>query len=250
MQVTAVDIWEQRDDLYSLDYAPAAGEQGLIALGHHALGLTALDGRGQLLWRLGPRDGLTGEGRHPSAGSRTWHATISPDGRTIYAVALGGVARGRRAEIVAIDARLGKPTKSVEVTGRVTLLARLPAPLTVAAVAHKARPGEPSCRLIGFDAGLTRRGMDPALPAGRHDHGDRGRAARRPRWSWARTRASCGGSALSRAGSWPVTTCSFRRPCCRWPWRRPARLRRGWRTGRWRSWSGCRKRHNGAADER
>jgi hypothetical protein len=163
MRVAAVDIWEQQDDLYSLDFAPHAGESGLIALGHHALGLTALDGRGQLLWRLGPREGL-------GATRRTWHAAISPDGKTIYATALSARADlagvsprdGRdsagpsaEAEVVAIDAAVGKPLRSVNVSGCVTLLAGLPAPLGVAAVAREAAGRLPQCQLLAFDAGLA-----------------------------------------------------------------------------------------------
>jgi hypothetical protein len=157
MRVAATGIWEQRDDLYSLDYAPEAGEEGLIALGHHALGLTALDGRGQLLWRLGPREGLGGQ-------RRTWHASISQDGRAIYATALNAPAdssdsrnpRGleTRAEIVAIDATVGKPARSVEVKGRVTLLAALPAPLGVAAVTQVIGEGGVRCHLTVFDVRL------------------------------------------------------------------------------------------------
>jgi hypothetical protein len=163
MRVAAVDIWEQRDDLYSLDYAPHAGASGLIALGHHALGLTALDGRGQLLWRLGPREGL-------GATRRTWHAAISPDGKTIYATALsaradlGGVSlRDDRnspgpssgAEIVAIDAALGRPLRSINVAGCVTLLASLPAPFGVAAAARESAGHLPQSQLLAFDATLA-----------------------------------------------------------------------------------------------
>jgi hypothetical protein len=157
LRVAAVGIWEQRDDLYSLDYLPEAGEGGLIALGHHSLGLTALDGRGQLLWRLGPREGL-------GMARRTWHATISPDGRTIYATALNACGDltgledlsgiSSHAEIVAIDAALGKPAQSVEVDGRVTLLASLPEPLGVAAVTHRQGAGGQRCHLVAFDAAL------------------------------------------------------------------------------------------------
>lgn len=161
LRVAALDIWEQRDDLYSLDYAPGVGDEGLIALGHHALGLTALDGRGQLLWRLGPREGL-------GAPRRTWHATISPDGRTVYATALNACGdlsgfqnlTGPEADIVAIDAAVGKPMQSVAVSGRVTLLAGLPAPLGVAAVLHG--EGGPRCQLVAFDAKLA--AMAWALP--------------------------------------------------------------------------------------
>ncbi len=165
LRVAAVGIWEQQDDLYSLDFAPQAGaeREGLIALGHHALGLTLLDGRGQLLWRLGPQEGTAGA-------RRTWHATISPDCRTIYAAALGGAAP-RTGEIVAIDAALGKPGKSIVMAGRVTLLASLPAPLAVAAVIHtaaghdtEASPG--SSRLVGLDAGLRGTAWSLACPPG------------------------------------------------------------------------------------
>lgn len=163
LRVAAVGIWEQRDDLYSLDYAPQVGEDGLIALGHHALGLTALDGRGQLLWRLGPREGL-------DAARRTWHATISPDGRTIYATALNarpdlaGLDRG--AEIVAIDSAVGTPSRSIGVSGQVALLASLPAPLGVAAVTHRREQEGARCYLVAFDAGLQREAWSLACPVG------------------------------------------------------------------------------------
>jgi hypothetical protein len=147
MRVAAVGIWEQQDDLYSLDFAPAAGEAGLIALGHHALGLTALDARGQLLWRLGPREGLGGP-------RRTWHAAISGDGQTIYATALGGPDSDLQAEIVAVDAAVGKPIRSIRVAGRVTLLSSLPAPLGVAAVMLDSAPEGNCYRLVAFDAAL------------------------------------------------------------------------------------------------
>jgi hypothetical protein len=149
MQIAAVGIWEQRDDLYSLDFAPHVGDErsGLIALGHHALGLTALDGRGQLLWRLGPREGIVASGR-------TWHATISPDGQTIYATSLGWAVRGIRGEVMAIDAALGKPVRSVTMPGRATLLASLPSPLGVAAVVHQENPAGVCCRVMAFDADL------------------------------------------------------------------------------------------------
>ncbi|MGE5603112.1 MAG: hypothetical protein ACM30E_08675, partial [Nitrososphaerales archaeon] len=154
MQIAAVGIWEQRDDLYSLDFAPNAGHDrnGLIALGHHALGLTALDGRGHLLWQLGPREGS------PSAGlvasGRTWHAAISSDARTIYATALGWAAAGKRGEVMAIDAALGRPVRSVTLAGHATLLAALPSPLGVAAVVHRANPSGACCQVMAFDADL------------------------------------------------------------------------------------------------
>lgn len=147
IEVAAVGIWEQRDDLYSLDYAPGEQRGGLIALGHHALGLTALDGRGQLLWRLGPREGV-------AAARRTWHAAISPDCRTVYAAPLGGAADPQQGEIIAIDAAVGKPVKSVRVSGRVALLAGLPAPLGVAAVLHQREAAGMGCEMIAFDADL------------------------------------------------------------------------------------------------
>ena len=199
LAVAAVGIWEQRDDLYSLDFAPHAGGEGsgLIALGHHALGLTALDGRGQLLWRLGPREGL-GPGfpehetktgislsrrSHASAGQgepavtgRTWHAAISADGRTIYAAALGRGAeqsatrspRGPRQshdhQVVAIDAALGKPVRAFGMDGRVTLLAGLPAPLAVAAVHQAGEGGSACCRVTALEAGLRREAWSLACP--------------------------------------------------------------------------------------
>jgi hypothetical protein len=159
MRVAAVGIWEQRDDLYSLDFAPAAGEGGLIALGHHALGLTALDACGQLLWRLGPREGL-------GAPRRTWHAAISGDGQTVYATALGGPDSDRQAEIVAIDAAVGKPVCSIRVPGRVTLLTSLPAPLGVAAVILDNEPDGACYRLVGFDAALQAVAWTLSAPAG------------------------------------------------------------------------------------
>jgi hypothetical protein len=78
IHVAAAGIWEQRDDLYSLDFAPGAGEDGagLIALGHHALGLTAIDGRGRLLWRLGPRDANAHPGRTWREHQRRWTADL------------------------------------------------------------------------------------------------------------------------------------------------------------------------------
>ncbi len=172
LRVAAVGIWEQRDDLYSLDFAPGVGDGGLIALGHHALGLTALDGRGQLLWRLGPREGL-------GMARRTWHAAISPDGRTVYATALNACADPSGAslrddgnptslkynsEIVAIDAAVGKPMQAVEVDGRVTLLASLPEPLGVAAVTHRQGAGGQRCHLVAFDAGLNKVAWSLACP--------------------------------------------------------------------------------------
>jgi hypothetical protein len=163
LRVAAVGIWEQRDDLYSLDFAPQAGDGGLIALGHHALGLTALDGRGQLLWRLGPREGL-------GLARRTWHATISPDGRTIYASALNACADltgfDPQSEIVAIDAAVGKPLLTVKVDGRVTLLASLPEPLGVAAVTHRRSAGGDRCDLIAFDARLNKVAWSLSCPPG------------------------------------------------------------------------------------
>jgi hypothetical protein len=188
-----VGIWEQRDDLYSLDYAPHAGSDGsgLIALGHHSRGLTALDARGQLLWRLGPQDSgcaiheyHTNERTTPSAESpsesntemrgRTWHAAISADGRTIYAASLGaaedgGWLRARRTpgwnhQVVAIDAAIGKPVKTFRMGGRVTLLATLPAPLAVAAV-HDGRAGaEACCSLTALDAGLRKEAWSLRCP--------------------------------------------------------------------------------------
>ena len=167
MRVAATGIWEQRDDLYSLDFAPQAGEDGLIALGHHALGLTALDGRGQLLWRLGPREGL-------GTARRTWHAAISPDGRTIYATALNACAGTSgigdptgldpRTEIMAIDAAVGKPTRDAKVDGRVTVLASLPEPLGVAAVTHRRSAGGPRCHLVAFAEGLSKLAWSLACP--------------------------------------------------------------------------------------
>lgn len=161
LEVAAVGIWEQRDDLYSLDFAPEAGEErhGLIALGHHALGLTALDGRGQLLWRLGPREGVTAAGR-------TWHAAISPDGRTVYAASLGGTPTPGRGEIVAIDAAVGKPVRSVGLPGRVALLAGLSSPLGVAAVMHRSAAGGMCCDVLAFDAGLLGRAWSLPCPPG------------------------------------------------------------------------------------
>lgn len=167
MRVAATGIWEQRDDLYSLDFAPQAGEDGLIALGHHALGLTVLDGRGQLLWRLGPREGL-------GTARRTWHATISPEGRTIYATALNarmdlsGLGSRKtvdpRTEIMAIDAAVGKPARTTEVDGRVTLLAGLPQPLGVVAVTQRHSAAGQRCELVAFADGLTKVAWSLACP--------------------------------------------------------------------------------------
>jgi hypothetical protein len=150
---TAVGIWEQEDDLYSLDFMPRTGDDnGLIALGHHAQGLTALDARGRLLWRLGPHDA-------PDTKGRTWHATISEDGRTIYAAALGGAAlrdESRGNVVVAIDSAVGKPVSAVTVSAPVTLLASLPHGLGVATVHRDATRDSSDCWVTAHDAGLTR----------------------------------------------------------------------------------------------
>ncbi len=170
LRLAAVGIWDQRDDLYSLDYAPEAGDGGLIALGHHSLGLTALDGRGRLLWRLGPTDHESGrlEVAHkrmgPASGRRTWQAAISDDGRTIYATSLGSAAS--QAEIVAIDAAVGKAKKTIALNGRATLLAALPEPLGVAAVVHDVGPDGARCSLLAFDAELRAMAWCLSCPPG------------------------------------------------------------------------------------
>jgi hypothetical protein len=194
LQVAAYGIWEQRDDLYSLDFAPHGGGDGggLITIGHHNLGLTALDGRGQLLWRLGPDQSTrkdpdieSGESATFSRGKasdpvetdlpgRTWHAAISADGGTIYASALGGADGGASAgvrrpapsshRVVAIDAALGKPLKALTMGGRVTLLAALPAPLAVAVVHHSHAEGIACCQLTALDTALRKQAWSLPCP--------------------------------------------------------------------------------------
>jgi hypothetical protein len=155
-------IWEQRDDLYSLDFAPGAGNEGagLIALGHHAAGLTALDGRGQLLWRLGPREGLGGA-------PRTWHAAISADGTRVYAASLGGQAgHATRSAVVAVAAALGQPVGAAAMDGRVTMLAALPPPLGVAVVHRDGDRVTGCCRLSALDRELKAAAWSLACPPG------------------------------------------------------------------------------------
>lgn len=181
LQVASTGIWEQRDDLYSLAFAPRGGEDGagLIALGHHVLGVTALDARGRLLWQLGPHEGAglrepveggTGDrvkaGTTPkrSSGPRTWQAAISEDGRTIYAASLGGGTDLQRRTVVAVDAAVGKPVRSAVLAGPVLLLVGLPEPLGFAAVfRHGTSPGH-CCRLDAYDARLAGPAWSLACP--------------------------------------------------------------------------------------